>query len=191
MTRGPAPRALLTIALAVALEIAPAPRVWAQRTDSARVGPSAVPRADTLPTSLTTASPKPPITPTHALLQSLVLPGWGQASLDRGTAGAIFVSVEALSVAMLIQSKSELHAAQRVAHDSVWDATQSIYVQNPYQQVIGARQQAVEDWTVLIIFNHLLAAADAFVAAHLWNVPIEVGGSPSHKQAVIGTHLPW
>jgi hypothetical protein len=147
----------------------------AQRSDSVRVGPSALPPVDTLPTALTTAAPKPPITPTRAALQSLIVPGWGQASLDRGTAGAIFVTVEAISVAMFIQSKAQLQSAERVGADSV----------------IGSRQQAVEDWKVLIIFNHLLAAADAFVAAHLWNVPIEVGRSPSNKQTLIGTHVTW
>ena len=163
----------------------------AQRADSARVGASPLPPVDTLPSALTVAKPRPPITPTKALFQSLLIPGWGQSSLDRGTAGAIFVGVEMLSVAMLVQSKNELRAAERMANDSVFQVGQGIYVLNPLQQVVGKRQAAVEDWTVLIIFNHLLSAADAFVAAQLWNVPIEVKGSPSNKQATISTTLRW
>lgn len=161
----------------------------AQRSDSARVGVAPPQTPDTLPGAL--AKPKPPISPTRALFQSMLVPGWGQASLDRGTAGAIFVSVEVMSIAMLTQSKAELRAAERAANDSVWDPGSNLYVQNPLAQVVGKRQAAVEDWTVLLIFNHLLAAADAFVAAHLWDVPIEVHGSPTSRQATISTQLKW
>ena len=181
----------LLAALLLAAAIAPAAR--AQRTDSARIGASAAPVSDSLPTALQPASPKPPITPTRALVQSLLIPGWGQSSLDRGTAGAIFVGVEVISVAMLIQSKAQLKAAQRVAWDTAFPPNypNEPAQANPLQQTLGSRQQAVEDWTVLIIFNHLLSAADAFVAAHLWNVPIEIQGSPTNKQATVRAHLNW
>ena len=182
--------ALACVAAALLAAPAAAPAA-AQRADSARVGVAPSAGGDTLPSALRPPSVKPPITPTKALFQSLLIPGWGQASLDRGTAGAIFVGVEAFSVAMLVQSQNELRAAERMANDSVWSPGQGIYVLNPLQQVVGKRQAAVEDWKVLIIFNHILAAADAFVAAHLWNVPIEVQGSPANKQAVISTTLRW
>jgi hypothetical protein len=119
----------------------------------------------------------------------LLIPGWGQASLHRSTAGVIFVGVEAMSIGMLAKSKSELRAAQRYAGDSIWNGT--ALVPNPLQQVVGERELAVQDWTVLLIFNHLISAADAFVAAHLWNVPIELGGSPTQKSASISTHIAW
>jgi hypothetical protein len=178
-------RALLVAALAAA------PALPAQIADSARVGPTGTPALDTLPAVLAQASPKPPISPKNALIRSLIVPGWGQASLDRGTAGAIFVTIEVMSVAMLQESKSQLHAAQRAQKDSVWDPANSVYLPNPLAAVIGPRKQAVEDWTILIIFNHLISAADAFVAAHLWNVPIEIHGSPASKQAAISTSLKW
>jgi hypothetical protein len=101
----------------------------------------------------------------------------------------IFVSVEAMSLGMLAQSKSELRAAQRFAGDSVWNG--SGFIPNPLQEVLGKRELAVQDWTVLLIFNHLISAADAFVAAQLWNVPIELGASPTQKSASIGTHIAW
>jgi hypothetical protein len=185
---GRAARAARVVLVAV---LAAAPALPAQIADSARVGPTGSPTVDTLPSVLAQASPKPPISPKKALIRSLIVPGWGQASLDRGTAGAIFVTIEVLSVAMLQQSKSQLHAAQRAQRDSIWDPANSKYLPNPLAAVIGPRQQAVEDWTILIIFNHLISAADAFVAAHLWNVPIEVRGSPASKQAVISTSIKW
>ena len=183
------PRAARLTLLAAALFIAPA--LCAQIADSARVGATGTPAVDTLPSVLTHASPQPPISAKKALFRSLLIPGWGQASLDRGTAGAIFVSVEVISIAMLQQSKAQLHAAQRAQRDSIRVPATSTYVPNPLTAVLGPRHQAVEDWTVLIIFNHLISAADAFVAAHLWNVPVEVQGSATSKQAQISTTIKW
>jgi hypothetical protein len=165
---------------AMALAIASA---HAQVTDSSRTGIVPVPTLDTLPSNLTAAIPKPPVSPTSALFRSLLIPGWGQASLDRGTAGAIFAGVEVMSLAMLSQSKAELRAAERVAGDSIYQPGSNTFVANPLAQVVGKRQAAVEDWTVLLIFNHLISAADAFVAAHLWNVPVQVHGSPKQLKA--------
>ena len=44
---------------------------------------------------------------------------------------------------------------------------------------------------MLLIFNHLISAADAFVAAHLWNVPVEVHGSPSKMRATVSAKIRW
>ena len=38
-------------------------------------------------------------------------------------------------------------------------------------------------WTALLIATHLIAGADAFVAAHLWDVPVEVSGQSSGRSA--------
>jgi hypothetical protein len=182
---------VLGVALAAVAAIAAS--LPGQIADSARVGPPAAPpaapAADTFPSALTRPSPKPPVSPKRALFESLLVPGWGQASLHRSTAGVIFVSVEAISLGMLAQSKSELKAAQRFAGDSIWNG--SGFIPNPLAQVVGKRELAVQDWTVLLIFNHLISAADAFVAAQLWNVPIELGASPAQKSASIGTHIKW
>jgi len=163
----------------------------AQVVDSARVGVHPAPAVDTMAPVLTNPLSKPPISPTKALFRSLIVPGWGQASLDRGTAGAIFAGVEVISLGMIAQSKAELRAAQRVAGDSLYQPGSGTYVANPLAQVVGQRQAAVEDWTVLLIFNHLISAADAFVAAHLWNVPVEVHGSPSQLRATVSAKVRW
>lgn len=162
------------IVLFAILQLVVALPARAQVADSARVGPSA-PRRLVPRDSLT----RPPISPTRALLQSLAVPGWGQASLHRSTAGAIFTAVEVTSIAMLLQSKKELNAAKSASRDSVLNVGGSGYVANPLAQVVRTRRQAVEDWTALLIFTHLIAAADAFVAAHLWDVPVQVGGQPT------------
>ncbi|HEX6536568.1 MAG TPA: hypothetical protein VF041_18405 [Gemmatimonadaceae bacterium] len=167
-------RLLTLIALAVAAACC-APGARAQSADSARIGPTARPRADAglgRPDSLH----RPPISPRTALLESLAIPGWGQASLHRSTAGGLFAALEMASIAMLIQSKKELNIARAAARDSVLDpAGGGGYVANPLAARVRPRKQAVEDWTALLIATHLFAAADAFVAAHLWDVPVEVG----------------
>jgi hypothetical protein len=120
----------------------------------------------------------PPISPKSAFVRSLFVPGLGQAALDRGTAGGIFVSLEALSVLMAIKTKRDLNLAKRLAADSIFqgiDATgDTLRLASPVAGRVSARKQQFEDWIALIIFNHLFAAADAFVAAQLWDVPARV-----------------
>ena len=120
----------------------------------------------------------PPISPRSAFLRSLIVPGLGQAALDRGTAGGIFVSLEALSLLMTIKSKRDLRVARRLETDSVFFGIEpggdTVFVASPVSGRVRARKQHVEDWVALLIFNHLFAAADAFVAAQLWDVPARV-----------------
>jgi hypothetical protein len=119
----------------------------------------------------------PPISPRSAFLRSLIVPGLGQAALDRGTAGGIFVSLEALSLLMTIKSKRDLRVARRLEADSVFfeiDGNDTVFVATPEAGRVRPRKQHVEDWVALLIFNHLFAAADAFVAAQLWDVPARV-----------------
>jgi hypothetical protein len=178
------------------------PRLHAQRTDSARAGVS-VPTspAPAAPDTLNPLARRPPVSPGRAFLMSALVPGWGQATLRRPTAGTIFTAVEAMSIAMLIQSKRELAQARRLSRDSVVDhyeppaqpgaAPTPVYAPNDFAGRIDARKQAVEDWAALLIFNHLLAGADAFVAAHLWDVPVEVSPNPSGRGAMLRLQLRW
>jgi len=177
----------------------------AQRTDSARAGVSApVPtRAPDTAESVgrDSLTARPPISPGHAFLESALVPGWGQATLHRSTAGTIFTVVEAMSVAMLIQSKKELAEARRFGADSIVDhydpppqpggTPTPVYAPNQFTARIKPRKQAVEDWTFLLIFNHLIAGADAFVAAHLWDVPIEVSARSGNRSAAFLVRIPW
>ena len=140
------------------------------RPDSAPGPPAAAQTRDTLS--------GPPISPKSAFVRSLLVPGLGQAALERGTAGAIFVSLEALSVLMTIKSKRDLSVARRLETDSVFAGFNAngdtLFTPSPVAGRVRARKQHVEDWLALLIFNHLFAAADAFVAAQLWDVPARV-----------------
>ena len=121
----------------------------------------------------------------------MAIPGWGQASLDRSTAGGLFVALEVTSIAMLVQSKKQLSIARSSAGDSVLDLATGGYTASPLAARVRSRERAVEDWTALLIFSHLIAAADAFVAAHLWDVPIEVEGHQGQRGASLTTRIPF
>jgi hypothetical protein len=120
----------------------------------------------------------PPISPRSAFVRSLLVPGLGQAALDRGTAGGIFVSLEALSLLMTIKTKRDLRVARRLEADSVFAGIQpngdTLFFSSPVAGRVRARKQQLEDWLALLVFNHLFAGADAFVAAQLWDVPARV-----------------
>lgn len=180
---------LPAVVVAVLLLVGAAPgRAPAQAVDSARVGPTAPVDSQPLPRD---SVHRPPISPKHALLESLAIPGWGQASLHRSTAGGIFVALEVTSIAMLVQSKKELNAARELARDSVLVAGTGGYGANRFAGLIPTRKQAVEDWTALLIATHLFAAANAFVAAQLWDVPIEVHGQSDGQQALVSVRVPF
>lgn len=97
--------------------------------------------------------PRPPISPTGAFLRSLVLPGWGQARLGRNVTGGLFLAFEGVAAAMVWKSYWQLDFAR----------TRGKYVRSHTQER--------EDWLVLLGFNHLMAAAEAYVSAHLYDFP--------------------
>jgi hypothetical protein len=147
-------------------------RADSTRVDTARAAAPAAPIAPGRDTVI-----GPPISPRSAFLRSLLVPGLGQAALDRGTAGGIFASLEALSILMAIKTKRDLGVARRLEADSVFFEIRNdtaVFVPSPVAGRVRARKQHFEDWIALLIFNHLFAAADAFVAAQLWDVPARV-----------------
>ena len=122
------------------------------------------------------------------------MPGLGQARLDRSYAGALFFVTEIVSVYRLRQAEIDLHYAQRHSHDSTlvtqtyapdalgqptFDSTgtpiPATFAYARYDSArVGARKTHVEDWEAALVFNHLISAADAFVAAQLWDLPAHI-----------------
>jgi len=166
-------------------------RADSARADSARAAVAAAPAAVTARDTLG----GPPISPRSAFLRSLIVPGLGQAALDRGTAGGIFVSLEALSLLMTIKSKRDLRVARRLEADSLFlgiDADgDTLFAPSPVAGRVRARKQHVEDWVALLIFNHLFAAADAFVAAQLWDVPARVSVTRAGDRTRLTATVRW
>jgi hypothetical protein len=183
-------RSLLVVTTLLA--VAPATSA-AQRTDSARVTP-ARPAVDTGARPV----PLPPLTPRRAFLYSLVLPGYGQSVLGRTTAGAIFVLSESIAIAMLRESKADLREARALRADSLvvvgFDPVTfaEIRAPSPYtDELVSVRKGHVEDWVAFIIANHLFAAADAYVGAHLWDLPSQISLRRSPGGAVLAARLAW
>jgi hypothetical protein len=181
--------ALLTALLLAAA----APRAHGQQVDSARVSPKP-PKVDTV----VAAVPKAPLSPRRAFLSSLVLPGYAQAVLGRPTAGALFVLSETIAIAMLRESNAELRQARRLQTDSLLTlgrdpATGTIVtVPAPYNsELVNLRRGHREDWVAFLIANHLFAGADAYVAAHLWDLPSQVSVRATDQGAVVSARLRW
>lgn len=176
------------VACALMCSATTAPPAHAQQVDSTRVKakPDTVraraPRAPALLTRMT-----PPITPKRAFLYSLALPGFGQSRLDRGVSGALFSGVELSAIAMLRHATVDLREARRYLSDSLpvtftvngTTVTPTALAPNAYTaDLIRTRRLHVEDWMAVLAFNHLLAGADAFVSAQLWDVPVKMTAIP-------------
>jgi hypothetical protein len=94
------------------------------------------------------------ISPLNALWRSLLIPGWGQARLNRKLAGGMLVGWEGVTLGMTLKTRSELRYLRRIGSARADD-----------------KRQEHEDWIVLLAFNHLFAGLEAFVSAHLADFP--------------------
>lgn len=181
-------------AVVVLLMVGPgAASAAAQRADSARVTPK-LPVVDSLAANI-----KPPLSPRRAFLYSLVAPGLAQSKLGRPVAGAIFVFTESIAIAMLRESTADLRQARSYRTDSLVaignDPTTGtpVFHRSSYtDELINVRKSHVEDWIAFLIANHLFAGADAYVAAHLWDLPaqIKVAQTPAGTR-VIAARISW
>lgn len=186
--------------LAVAFTAAP---VRAQRIpaappkDTARRDASAVQPARRIPSSIPDSLLRPPITPKAAFLRSLLLPGWGQSSLRRNTAATVFSAAELGAIYMVAKSRADLRTAKALRGlDSivVGDPSRSEAVSKipaVEEGLINARKLHLEDWIAAWLFNHLLAGADAYVAANLWDLPARVSIRHTPAGPAIGAQLRW
>jgi hypothetical protein len=111
-------------------------------------------------------------------------------------AGAIFATVEVGAVAMLLNARHELAAARRVQGDSVFvgftgDPPVPVYEPVFLSDRVRSRRQQVEDWAAIVIANHLLSGLDAFIAAHLWDLPTQVSVRPTERGAALAARVAW
>jgi hypothetical protein len=176
----------MTLALIAAL-----PRdASAQRTDTARVGA----------TRTTERPPRPPLSPRRAFLASLVAPGYAQSVLGRPNAAALFILTEAVALLMVRETSTELRQARRLEADTLplyfvnptTGVADTVYRQGRYPSaLVRSRRAHLEDWIAALVANHVIAAADAFVAAHLWDVPIQVGFRSAVGSAELAARYRW
>ena len=176
----------------------------AQRPDTARAGVArpkddAKPRVEagsgSFPSGVT-----PPISPRQAFLYSLFVPGLGQARLERPAAGGLFALVEAVGIAMTRQTRADLRLALRYQADSVTvgyrDSSGVLLSRrepSPFYtaDLVKSRRTQNEDWVAVLVFNHLFAAADAFVAAQLWDLPAQVSLAATDRALRVEGRVAW
>ncbi len=150
-----------------------------------------------LPNSIPDSLLRPPISPRAAFLHSLLLPGWGQSVLRRSTAATLFSATEIGSIYMVAKSYSDLQRAKAlrgldsivVGDPSLGGTTTKIPAVPP--GLINARRLHLEDWLAVWIFNHLLAGADAYVAANLWDLPARVSIQHTPVGPALGARVSW
>jgi hypothetical protein len=53
-------------------------------------------------------------------------------------------------------------------------AHQLAYLTDIGSDKVPSKKQELQDWAVLLGFNHLLAGAEAYVSAQLWDFPGEI-----------------
>lgn len=177
------PAPLLGLAALLALALGPRSARAQRDTVPPRPAPAALPEASAQrPDSQAPARrergdsvrPVPPITPGGAFARSLLIPGWGQARLGRHLTGALFVAFEGASIAM------------------VWKASWQLNFARARGKYVKSHRQEREDWIALLVFNHLFAATEAFVAANLWDFPkdLHIRLVPAPGGAGFGVSVP-
>jgi len=173
--------------------------------DSARITSPRIAAPQIRPDSL-----RPPVSPGRAFLTSLFVPGLGQSRLGRQLPGAIYASIEAMSIVMLLKARNDLRIARGQAESRVvnryrvdpvtgapiLDADGRFVprdtVENRFDnERVDARRTQVEDWIAVLAFNHLFAGADAFVASLLWDLPARVGARRLPRGFGLGLSVRW
>ena len=162
----------------------------AQTPDTARAA---------IDTVTATLERKPPLSPRRAFLYSLALPGYSQSVLGRHRAGALQVAFEAVSLVMVRMSAADLREARRNLADTIPVSfvnasgdTATVRVRSQWtSELVRARRAHVEDWIAVWAANHLFSALDAFVAAHLWDLPAEVALTATPRSTGLALKLHW
>ena len=164
---------------------------------------AAAQRPDTTRSVVDTVGPRaerqPPLSPRRAFAYSLVLPGYAQSRLNRSRAGTLFTAFEAVALVMVRQSAADIREARRNVADSIVvsfvDANGNPgikYQRTPFSHsLIRSRRSHLEDWTAVLIANHLFAAADAYVASLLWDLPAEIGLRPDNRSVSLAFNVRW
>jgi hypothetical protein len=115
-----------------------------------------------------------PISPINAFWRSFLLPGWGQARLNRKLTGGIFLAWEGVTLGMSIKTRHELDYLRRTGSERA-----------------DSKRQEHEDWIVLLVFNHLFAGLEAYVGAHLADFPgdLEIRAVPGGLGASVSVPI--
>lgn len=147
-----------------------------------------------------------PASPGGAFLRSLLVPGWGHASIGAYTRGGFYLTAQSSTVWMLVRTALRRSAARDIRTfrgGIVEDRLREQGIEDPAEiadaldadpdveearALVRAREQQFEDWLALGIFLSFLGGADAFVSAHLADFPeaVRVGIRPVGDRVELG-----
>ena len=114
--------------------------------------------------------------PLPAFFHSLLIPGWGQAKLDRKLTASLFLAWEGLTLGMSLKAAGEVRYLDRIGADTAR---------------IESKKQERQDWLVLLAFNHLFAGLEAFVGSHLQDFPADVRLRAAPRGIGVQASLPF
>ena len=142
---------------------------------------------------------QPPLSPRRAFLYSLLVPGYSQSVLGRHRAGALQLVFEAAAIVMIRQSAADVREARRNLADSIVVSFVNELGEpeirrqaTPFSTgLLRSRRSHLEDWIAVLLANHLFSAADAYVAALLWDLPAEVQAEARGRETRLGLRLGW
>jgi hypothetical protein len=95
--------------------------------------------------------------PLNYFFRSLLIPGWGQAALDRKLTGGLFLLFEGVALGMALKADSEVAYLERTGSERAED-----------------KRRERQDWFVLLGANHLFSGLEAFVSANLFDFPADL-----------------
>ena len=152
------------------------------------------------------ALPPISISPTGAMLRSILVPGWGHAAIGSHTRGGFYFGFQAATTYTFLRTRARLSEVRaRVAHQEILIRADLAHegITNPvevarrleedevlqsFEPLVESREGQQEDLIAFGIFLMLLAGADAYVSTHLsrFPAPIEVqtGYSPDGRAEV-------
>ena len=113
------------------------------------------------------------VRPFTAFMRSFLIPGWGQASTGRYVTGAAFAVWEGTCILMTFKAQSEAE-----------------HIRASGAEHIATKKNEVQDWTILWIFNHFFAGAEAFVSAHLIDFPTDLQIRAVPRGLMVSVPLP-
>ena len=145
------------------------------------------------------------ITPGKAFYRSLLVPGWGQASVGAYMRGGTFFALQSTSAYMMLKTMSRLEDAREIERRRVAFAADSLRAVVPVtpadsarlsdpvkfqaaldslpsviriRRLIDSRKEQRQDWITYTLVFTLASGIDAFVAAHLANFPATIDAAP-------------
>jgi hypothetical protein len=153
------------------------------------------------PELLQDSTPPGRVSPRGAMIRSFLLPGWGQAAVGSYFRGGIFFTIEGSSWYMLLrtlarynQAKQVLSRVEGLAMDSLdiliaMDTAAARRLGDPSayaaavtnasgvirsRALVNSRRQQRQDWITYTLFFTLMSGVDAYVNAHLKDMPVDI-----------------